>query len=73
MRILTAVLIAAVSLATASARAQTTDPADWDAVRAEARGQTVYFHAWGARPASTITSNGPLHRRPTASVSGSGT
>ncbi len=25
-------------------------PADWDAVRAEARGQTVYFHAWGGEP-----------------------
>ncbi len=23
------------------------DPADWGAVEAEARGQTVYFHAWG--------------------------
>lgn len=23
------------------------DPSDWDAVLAEARGQTVYFHAWG--------------------------
>ncbi len=33
-------------LATAAA-AQTADPADWDAVLAEARGQTVYWNAWG--------------------------
>lgn len=26
------------------------DPADWPAVRAEARGQTVYWHAWGGSP-----------------------
>jgi len=33
-------------LATAAA-AQTADPANWDAVLAEARGQTVYWNAWG--------------------------
>jgi len=27
-----------------------TDPADWPAVESEARGQTVYFHAWGGEP-----------------------
>jgi ABC-type uncharacterized transport system, periplasmic component len=26
------------------------DPADWGAVRAEAEGQTVYWHAWGGDP-----------------------
>jgi putative thiamine transport system substrate-binding protein len=26
------------------------DPANWDAVLAEARGQTVYWHAWGGDP-----------------------
>ena len=26
------------------------DPANWPAVLAEARGQTVYFHAWGGEP-----------------------
>ena len=26
------------------------DPADWDAVLAEAEGQTVYWHAWGGSP-----------------------
>jgi putative thiamine transport system substrate-binding protein len=33
--------------ATALARAEGPDPANWDAVLAEARGQTVYFNAWG--------------------------
>ncbi|MDN2568056.1 ABC transporter substrate-binding protein [Aquibium sp. A9E412] len=31
----------------AAALADNPDPADWQAVRAEARGQTVYFNAWG--------------------------
>jgi putative thiamine transport system substrate-binding protein len=32
-------------------RAETApDPADWQAVLAEAKGQTVYFHAWGGEP-----------------------
>ena len=26
------------------------DPANWEAVLAEAKGQTVYFHAWGGEP-----------------------
>ena len=30
------------------------DPSDWDAVRAEARGQTVFWHAWGG---STTTND----------------
>lgn len=40
-------LVAALSLVAAGAAAQTPDPADWDAVQAEARGQTVWWHAWG--------------------------
>jgi putative thiamine transport system substrate-binding protein len=47
MRIVAAAFIAALSFATAPARAQAPDPADWGAVLAEAKGQTVYFHAWG--------------------------
>ncbi|MBZ8133912.1 ABC transporter substrate-binding protein [Afifella sp. IM 167] len=35
---------------TAAAHAETPDPADWDAVLKEARGETVYFHAWGGEP-----------------------
>lgn len=31
----------------AAAQAGNLDPKDWDTVLAEARGQTVYFHAWG--------------------------
>lgn len=32
------------------AYAQTPNPADWPAVLEEARGQTVYWHAWGGDP-----------------------
>ena len=32
------------------AQAETPDPAIWGAVLAEAKGQTVYFHAWGGEP-----------------------
>jgi putative thiamine transport system substrate-binding protein len=32
------------------AGAASPDPANWRAVLAEARGQTVYFHAWGGEP-----------------------
>src|SRR3712207_4590359 len=39
-------LIATVLFATA-ARAEAPDPANWPAVLAEAKGETVYFHAWG--------------------------
>jgi putative thiamine transport system substrate-binding protein len=42
-------LAAALFLAAAPAAAAT-DPADWDAVLAAAKGQTVYFHAWGGEP-----------------------
>ena len=37
----------AASAALAPAAAQTPDPKNWDAVLSQARGQTVYFHAWG--------------------------
>ncbi len=36
----------------ASSAAATPDPADWDAVLAEAEGQTVYFNAWGGSTAT---------------------
>jgi putative thiamine transport system substrate-binding protein len=39
-------LAAAAALLTLPALAEP-DPADWDAVLAEARGQTVFWHAWG--------------------------
>jgi putative thiamine transport system substrate-binding protein len=44
MRHLKAALIAAALAAPATAQ---TDPSDWDAVLETARGQTVYWHAWG--------------------------
>jgi len=43
-------LLSVLALMTGSARAATPDPQDWDAVLAEARGQTVYFHAWAGDP-----------------------
>ncbi len=45
--------LAAALLAPAALWADT-DPADWDAVTAAARGQTVYWHAWGG---STTTND----------------
>jgi putative thiamine transport system substrate-binding protein len=38
---------AAIALMTSAGFAQTVDPSDWDAVLAEANGQTVYWNAWG--------------------------
>ena len=49
MRMLLAA-VAALGLVISVARAGGPDPADWPAVLAEARGQTVYFHAWGGEP-----------------------
>lgn len=47
MRILTAAAaLAALIALSAPAGAADPDPADWDAVFAEARGQTVYWNAW---------------------------
>jgi putative thiamine transport system substrate-binding protein len=48
MRLLAALIFALVLAA--PAHAAMPDPADWDAVLAEARGETVYFHAWGGEP-----------------------
>ncbi|SEA00109.1 ABC transporter substrate-binding protein [Rubrimonas cliftonensis] len=42
---------AGLALLASAAAAQSPDPADWDAVLAEARGQTVYWHAWGGSAA----------------------
>lgn len=46
-----AVFSAAAAFAVGGAAAETNapDPADWPAVLAEARGQTVYWHAWGGK------------------------
>lgn len=46
--------LAALSLTLAGAAAADTDPADWEAVLSEARGQTVYWNAWGG---STTTND----------------
>jgi putative thiamine transport system substrate-binding protein len=43
-------VIAGLSLLVSAACAAALDPADWPRVLAEARGQTVYFHAWGGEP-----------------------
>ena len=42
--------IAAVLASIFSARAEMPDPANWDALLAEAKDETVYFHAWGGEP-----------------------
>lgn len=43
-------LLSMLALLTGYTRAATPDPQDWDAVLAQARGQTVYFHAWAGDP-----------------------
>ncbi len=48
MRFIAAIL--ALAFATLAARADTPDPAHWNALLAEATGETVYFHAWGGEP-----------------------
>lgn len=48
MRILIALVLAVLSGAAASAGMP--DPQNWDAVLKEAKGETVYFHAWGGEP-----------------------
>ncbi len=48
-RFLLALFVTLTGLAGA-ARAEMLDPADWEAVLAKAKGETVYFHAWGGEP-----------------------
>jgi putative thiamine transport system substrate-binding protein len=51
MRSCLAALAALFGLATAAAlAADMPDPSDWPAVLADAKGETVYFHAWGGEP-----------------------
>jgi putative thiamine transport system substrate-binding protein len=50
MRSLRASLITVAFALLAGSAAAEPDPADWPAVETEARGQTVYFHAWGGDP-----------------------
>ncbi len=42
-----AVLAAALSMPLCAAQAENPDPSNWQAVLDQARGQTVYWHAWG--------------------------
>lgn len=39
--------LAALSLSASAARSADVDPSNWEAVLAEAKGETVYFNAWG--------------------------
>src|SRR5882724_11502281 len=48
LRILLSAIAALVWLSVAHAKMP--DPANWGAVLAEAKGETVYFHAWGGEP-----------------------
>jgi len=45
-----AMLLSLVLLMAASVRAASPDPAQWQSVLSQARGQTVYFHAWAGDP-----------------------
>ncbi|MXN66457.1 ABC transporter substrate-binding protein [Stappia sp. GBMRC 2046] len=45
-----AVALAAIALLVLPARAEGPDAADWRAVLEDAKGETVYFHAWGGEP-----------------------
>jgi putative thiamine transport system substrate-binding protein len=47
MRKMIAAAALCLAIATGPASAQQPDPADWPAVLEEARGETVYFNAWG--------------------------
>src|SRR4051795_13496147 len=44
------VIVAATLAILSTARADMPDPSNWDAVLAEAKGETVYFYAWGGEP-----------------------
>ena len=53
IHVLTRMLLAVTAglgLLVSAACAAAPDPSDWPRVLAEARGQTVYFHAWGGEP-----------------------
>ncbi len=52
LRPLALAAVLALTLAARPALAGDPDPADWPAVLAEAKGQTVYWHAWGGAPAT---------------------
>lgn len=52
LRPLALAAVLALPLAARPALAGDPDPADWPAVLAEAKGQTVYWHAWGGAPAT---------------------
>lgn len=43
-------ITAALALGLAPLHAQTPDPQDWPSIEQAARGQTVYWHAWGGDP-----------------------
>jgi putative thiamine transport system substrate-binding protein len=43
-------LIAALLFGSAAANAGILDPRNWEAVLADAKGETIYFHAWGGEP-----------------------
>ncbi len=42
--------LAGLVLLAGPAAAEMPDPSDWPAVLQDARGETVYFHAWGGEP-----------------------
>jgi putative thiamine transport system substrate-binding protein len=49
LRIFSAILCI-LALGSVGTPAERVDPHDWNAVLAKARGETVYFHAWGGEP-----------------------
>ena len=50
MKLLIAAAVALGLSATAAQAADAPDPTDWPSVVEEAKGQTVYWHAWGGEP-----------------------
>ena len=48
--VLAAAALLAATVSLSAARAEMPDPANWPSVLAEAKGETVYFHAWGGEP-----------------------
>ncbi|MBL4646299.1 MAG: ABC transporter substrate-binding protein, partial [Rhizobiales bacterium] len=44
------IISAAFAATLAMGSAQAADPSDWPSVLKEAKGQTVYWHAWGGEP-----------------------